>query len=561
METLTSEQIIKLLVAITLMLGLGRAFGELFRKIKQPAVVGEILAGIILGPTIFGMISPDVFRWVFPAQGEVAIALDAIVTLSIIFMLLVVGFEIDLGIVLQQGKAALLTGSIGMLLPFVLGGGVAYLFPKLFVNSLDDKVIFAVFIGTSLSISALPIIARTLMDLNIFKSKIGMMIMAASMFNDFVGWIAFSIFLGLVGSSGGHSHGMSVGWTIGLTLGFVVFMLIFMRKVVHYLLPFIQSKLSWPGGILSFGMVFALIGAAITEKIGVHSIFGAFIVGVAIGDSTHVSERTKEIINQFITNIFAPLFFVSIGLKVNFIEAFNPVVVIVILVLGFAGKVIGCGVGARWSGFGHHESMAVGFAMNARGVLEIVLGLVALNTGIIGNELFVAIIVLVLFSSVLSGPLMSIYTKDIRSYSFIDLLDSRDVVFTEAKEKQDVIRELVDITSSRHKLDKEAIYDAVMKREEAVSTGIGNYIAIPHAKVDVKKPVLAAAISKKGIDFQANDEDPARVILLLLTPVGKNELQLQLLAQVAGKFKDKEASGNLAEVKTAEEFLSKLKQI
>ncbi len=557
MNLLNSEQILMLLLAITLMLAFGRIFGELFRKIKQAAVVGEIIAGIILGPTIFGAIFPGVYDFIFPETGPVAVALEALVNLAIIFLLLVVGFEIDLGVVLKQGKAALLTGTTGILFPFLIGGSAALFLPSLFGVNTERPVMLAFFIATALAVSALPIIARTLMDLNLFKSKLGMTIMAAAMFNDFIGWIIFSVFLGLI-DAGAHSGGVTT--TIIYTLVFVFLMLFIFRKVIHKILPWIQSELSWPGGIISFVMVMALIGAAITEKIGVHSIFGAFIVGVAIGDSAHLSFRTREIVNQFITNIFAPLFFVSIGLKMNFVEAFDPVVTLVILVIGFAGKIIGCGLGAYWSGFKMNESIAVGFAMNARGVLEIVLSIFALQAGIIDPSIFVGIIILVLLSSILSGPLMSLFTKDIKSYTLTDLLSSKGVIFSHSHSREEIIKELSEKAAAVYKLNTEKILNAVWEREKLLPTGIQNHLAIPHAKVDIQKPVVLAAVSKEGIDFEANDKLPSKIIFLLLTPKNKNELQLQLLAEIASKFKYKENIENLINSNSVEEFMSNIKQ-
>ena len=540
------------------MLAFGRGFGELFRKFKQAAVVGEIIAGIILGPTIFGNISPEFYSSVFPETGAVAVSINALVSLSIIFLLLVVGFEVDLGIVLQQGRSAITIGTAGMIFPFILGGAAAYLLPDIFGIFNENKWIFPFFLGTSLAISALPIIARTLIDLNLFKTRFGMTTMAAAMFNDFTGWIIFSIFLSLAGTG---SHGYSVGVTIGLTFLFVFLILFVFRRFIHRSLLLIQSKFSWPGGIIAFVMVLALTGAIITEEIGIHSIFGAFIMGVAIGDSVHLSERTKEIVNQFITNIFAPLFFVSIGLRANFIASFDVVIVLLVLLIGFSGKIIGAGLGAFFSGFNKSESMSVGAAMNARGVLEIVLGLFALNNGLINEEIFVAIIVLVLLSSILSGPLISHFSKESRSYTFADLIDSKYIIFSNAQSKETEIKLLANIVSSKNKVESEEIFNKVWKREELIPTGIANYLAIPHAKVNVNKPVIAIAVNKKGLNFDAPDKLPAKIILLLLTPENKNELQLQLLAEIANKFKNKENVEELINSSTEEEFISKLKQV
>jgi Kef-type K+ transport system membrane component KefB/mannitol/fructose-specific phosphotransferase system IIA component (Ntr-type) len=557
MQKLGSAEIVQLLLAITLMLGFGRAFGELFRKIKQPAVVGEILAGIFLGPTIFGTIFPEIQQFIFPTVGLVTISLDAIVNLSIIFMLLVVGLEIDLAVVIKQGTAALTTGTLGMITPFIFGAAAAYFAPSIFGSQPDDLLVFSFFIGTALAISALPVIARTLMDLKLFKTKMGMTIMAAAMFNDLMGWIIFSIFLGLVGSS---SHGGTVWETIGFTLLFTFIVLIFVRKLFDKSLPYIQSRLSWPGGILAFVMVSSLVGAILTELIGVHSIFGAFIIGVALGDSVHLSEKTKFIVHQFITNIFAPLFFVSIGLKVNFIQSFDPIIVLVIIVLGFLGKIIGCGFGAKISGFNNNESLSIGFAMNSRGVLEIVLSLVAIQSGIISEEIFVAIIILVLSSSVLAGPLMSYFTKDSRKYSFMDLIDSKSIIVSDYEKKEDQIKQLCKVASDRYKLNYDEISSRVIQRENLIPTGIGNFVAIPHAKVKINKPIVTIGINKKGLDFEAPDHQLSKIIILLLTPEDKNELQLQLLADVANKFRDKEKIASLLNISSEEEFMSKIKE-
>jgi Kef-type K+ transport system membrane component KefB len=148
------------------------------------------------------------------------------------------------------------------------------------------------------------------------------------------------------------------------------------------------------------------IAAAFTEFIGIHAIFGAFILGVAFGDSEHMSERAKEIIHQFINNIFAPLFFVSIGLKVNFIANFDFMLTLAILFIAFVGKIIGSGLGARLGGFRWNESLAVGFGMNARGAMEIILGLIALENGLVNEKVFVSLVIMAIVTSMTSGPLM-----------------------------------------------------------------------------------------------------------------------------------------------------------
>jgi len=167
-----------------------------------------------------------------------------------------------------------------------------------------------------------------------------------------------------------------------------------------------NKKMAWPGGVLSLSLSLCFLAAAFTESIGIHAIFGAFMIGVALGDSKHLSEKAKEIVHQFINNIFAPLFFVGIGLKVNFLVNFDFTITIVILIIAFAGKLIGAGTGAYLGGFSKRESLAVGFGMNARGAMEIILGLIALEAGLINPTIFVSLVIMALITSMTSGPMM-----------------------------------------------------------------------------------------------------------------------------------------------------------
>lgn len=178
------------------------------------------------------------------------------------------------------------------------------------------------------------------------------------------------------------------------------------RGLLNRLLPWINKKLAWPGGLLSLSLSLCFLAAAFTEYIGIHAVFGAFIIGIALGDSEHMSERAKEIVHQFINNIFAPLFFVAIGLKVNFLANFDLWLTLVILVIAFAGKIIGSGIGTRLGGFTWRESLAAGFGMNARGAMGIILGIVALENGIINEKVFVSLVIMALITSMTSGPLM-----------------------------------------------------------------------------------------------------------------------------------------------------------
>ncbi len=403
---LTHTELIVLLLSISTMLIVSRIFAELGKRLKLPVVMGELIVGIILGPTIFGMLYPEAFDFLFPKIGNVPFAMDGIFKLSVIMLLFVAGMEVQLSLVLKQGKVAVYTSMFSMIIPFFTGFAVAWFFPEIFSisNEQGPKLLFSLFFGTALSISALPVIARILMDMNLFKTNIGMVIIASAMFNDLIGWLIFSFILSLTNTT--HSDHISLWYTVAYILGFGLFMLTIGKKIIDKTLPWMQTKLSWPGGVLSISLGICLLSAAFTESINIHAILGAFIAGIAFGDSVHLREQAREIIHQFVTNFFAPLFFVSIGLKVNFIENFNPLIVTIVLVLAFAGKVLGATIGARLGGMSRNHALAVGFGMNARGAMEIILGTLALNAGLISKPIFVALIIMALITSLTSGPLM-----------------------------------------------------------------------------------------------------------------------------------------------------------
>jgi Kef-type K+ transport system membrane component KefB len=406
MVKLAHSELIILLLSISTMLIVSRIFAELGKQFKLPVVMGELIVGIILGPTVLGMICPGVFNYLFPFHGNIPIALDGIFSLSVIMLLFVAGMEVQLPMVLKQGKVAIYTSTFSMIIPFSTGFATAWYFPDIFGIPHEENArwLFALFLGTALSISALPVIARILMDMNLFQTNIGMVIIASAMFNDLIGWLVFSLVLSLTNKAN-HEY-MSLGHTIAAILGFGIFMLTIGKKLIDKTLPWMQTKLSWPGGVLSISLGICLLSAAFTESIHIHAILGAFIAGIAFGDSVHLREQAREIIHQFVTNFFAPLFFVSIGLKVNFIENFNLQIVVIILVLAFVGKVIGATLGARLGGMTKNHSLAVGFGMNARGAMEIILGTLALNAGLISKPIFVALVIMALVTSLSSGPFM-----------------------------------------------------------------------------------------------------------------------------------------------------------
>jgi Kef-type K+ transport system membrane component KefB len=407
---LTPNDFATFLLAISTMLVLSRVGAEFGKKIGLPIVTAEIIVGVILGPTLLGNIAPHIYNRLFPftSNAGVSLALDGIFSLAVILLLFVAGLELQLAQVLRQGKTALYTGFGSMVLPFFSGFTVAWFAPQWFGIDASSRFPFAMFLGTAMSVSALPVIARILLDLNIFRTKTGMVVIAAAILNDLAGWLLFSFILSLWGPEKGTTD---ISHTIIYILAFSVFMLVIGRVLLNRILPWIQSNLSWPGGVLSFCLGFCLLCAAFTEYIHIHAILGAFIAGIAIGDSVYLEEKAREIMHQFVTNFFAPLFFVSIGLKVDFIQHFDLLIVVVVLALAFFGKVLGASLGARLGGMTRRSAMAVGCGLNARGAVEILLGSLAFDAGLITQPVFVALVIMALVTSITSAPLMLYFLR------------------------------------------------------------------------------------------------------------------------------------------------------
>ncbi len=536
MGGLSADEVTRMFLALGVLLGTARVLGELAQRFHQPAVLGEILAGVLLGPTLFGSLAPDWSAWLFPREGNNAVVLSGLSTLAIALFLLVAGMEVDLSTVWRQGRAAVSVGLLGTLVPFAIGLVAAWFAPGTLGRDPEgDRTIFALFFGTAMAISALPVIAKTLMDLGLYRTDVGMIVVSAAIFNDLAGWMIFAVILGMMGQA---SHGFDVPTTIGLTLGFAALVLTAGRWVVNRILPYLQAYTHWPGGELSFAMILALFGAAFTEWIGIHAIFGSFLVGIAVGDSEHLRERTRVIIDRFISFFFAPLFFATIGLRVNFVENFDLALVAAVLVIACAGKLIGSRLGGKLGGLPPRDAWAVGFAMNARGAMEIILGLLALQAGVIRERLFVALVVMALATSMISGPMMKSILGLKRPRRLGTTLSPRLFVRQlAATTRRGVIAELSRAGASSLPVDAETIEESAWLREQTLPTGIGNGVALPHARLDgVKEPAVVLGLSEAGVDFDAPDGGPAHLVFLIVTPKRDAGAQLEISAEIGRLF-------------------------
>jgi Kef-type K+ transport system membrane component KefB len=541
MPHLSPHDVMTMFMALAVLLGCAKLAAELMHKLGQPSILGEISVGIFLGPTVLGRFRPHVYEALFPTTGPMPIVLDTVTTLGVVFFLLTAGLEIDLRSIFRQGKSALLVSIFGVAFPLGAGFLSATVFPEyLGATPGANLLIFALFVGTALAISALPVIAKILMDLNLLRTEVGTVIISSAMFDDLVGWILFSLVLGMLHPPAGGSVTDGVKHTVILVLVFVGLTLTLGRWLFDKILPFLQAHTTWPGGVLGFIFTLTLAGAAFTEFAGIHAVFGAFVIGIAIGESGHLRKRTSEHIHQIVTNVFAPFFFASIGLRTDFVSKFHLGLTLTVIGVACVGKLIGAGWGARLGGMDRTSSLVVGLAMNARGAMEIILGILALQAGLIRESMFVALVVMALVTSLVSAPAIHFLVHRRKTLTLKDTVTaSLFLPHLAANTRLGALREMCEVAAEAVSNAPERLFRLVSERERIAASGWENELAVPYARINGLSRPLVVVAKSMGIDFDSRDGKPARLIVMILT--GDNQSQHDLLGDASELFSRKEA--------------------
>ncbi|MCC5830917.1 MAG: cation:proton antiporter, partial [Phycisphaeraceae bacterium] len=298
-----------------------------------------------------------------------------------------------------------------------------------------------------------------------------------------------------------------------------------------------------------------------TEWIGIHAIFGAFIVGVALGDSEHLRERTRQTIHQFITNIFAPVFFAGIGLRISFIEHFDLLLVLLVLFIAILTKVTGCTLGALLGGLSRREALAVGFGMTGRGAMEIILAGIAFQAELITERLFVAIVIMALVTSLLAGPAMQKILQRRQRRRLASILSERQFIpELRAWTRRDAIEEMCQVAGELLDRDPETLTERVWQRERMMPTSMGDGLAVPHARLEgLERPMIVVGRSRRGVDLDAADGKPGRILCLLLTSTNDPDSQLELLDMVARAFADEQSREDALRANSFIEFMAAIR--
>jgi Kef-type K+ transport system membrane component KefB len=388
------------LVQLSLVLAVPLCMAKLLERLSLSPLVVELLCGVLLGPSVFGMLSPDLYGRVFPALGRATQAREAVTEFGLLIFVFLAGLELRPKRLRALGLPIVWTSFFGILLPLGLGVGSVLLWPGFWRNQAQSNLpLLALFVGTILSITALPVIARILMDLNLIKTELGVIILSAAMLDDLAGWGLFAVILSNFGGAGHSGRNL---WASLVTV------LLVFGLILNLSNERIQRAVGWlnlPKDTLQLKLTFLVVltAAIFSQVAGTHATLGAFLAGVALGRIPEARKLAHDSLYRTTAGIFATLYFVSIGLKANFIANFDLWLVAFVLMLACIGKVGGVFLGATLGGKPPREALLVAVGMNARGAVGIVLTTVALDYGLIDQRIFVALIVMALATSVLSA--------------------------------------------------------------------------------------------------------------------------------------------------------------
>ncbi len=330
--------------------------------------------------------------------------LEALAWIGVIMLLLDTGLETDLGILQGVGRASAIVSSLGILIPWISGFILGWEIPSSYLANPHGRIIFALFIAVAMSISAVPVIAKILMDMDLMRRDLGMLILAAGILDDTVGWLMLSVVAGLAthGTIDLRSLG-SIAIAIVVFLGFCYFI---GANLVVRIMRWVDDRALAEHAGMSTMVGIAMVCAIVTQAIGIHAVFGAFIAGVMIGRSARLRKSDRTELEAATIGVFAPVFFAYSGLKVDLLALHGVTILVIFLVIAIAGKLIGCSGGALLAGRSWRESLAVAVGMNARGGMGIIVALLGLSLGVLTQEMYAIIIVTAIVTSLLTPPLL-----------------------------------------------------------------------------------------------------------------------------------------------------------
>ncbi|WP_224448811.1 cation:proton antiporter [Haloprofundus salilacus] len=405
---LEGEVLLTLFAQLFVILSVALLLGRLARVVGMPAVVGELLTGIVLGPSLLGIVAPGTFETLFPSTAEQFHLLEAISWLGVVFLLLTTGLEMDIDRLRRRAGSAALVSTTGVAVPFALGLGVTGLLPAFLVVDPTDRLGLALFLATAMSISAIPVIAHILVETGLAARPVGQVMLASATLTVLASWLLLSLVIGFVQS--GRFDVDAVGVSLLTLCLFTAFAFTVGRRGASAILRRAGSTDAGPRTQVAVVAAFALGAGSLTAAFGFEATLGALLAGVAVGrDALDVEAR--RVLEDVSLGVFAPLFFGTAGLRADLSLLVDPAVALVgaaLLIVATVGKLVGVTGGALVAGFGRRDALAMGVGLNARGALEIVVATIGLSLGLLTPALYTIIVLVAIVTSVLAAALLPV---------------------------------------------------------------------------------------------------------------------------------------------------------
>ena len=393
-----------LLIQIIVIVLTARTIGFLFQKINQPAVVGEMVAGILLGPSLLGVLSPQIEAFLFPVKAMGI--LQMLSQVGIILFMFAVGVELDLKPLRRQTHAVVMISHAGILVPFLLGTALSlFLFSYLPESNIPFNA-FALFMGIAMSITAFPVLARIIDERGLSKSPLGTTAIACAAVDDVSAWCILAIVIAVAKSQGLSSALL----TILLAVVFVLAMVFLIKPRADRLLGTVKNS-EVPKGVMVNVFIFVFASALFTEAIGIHALFGAFLAGIVMQNDSVLRHHIKQSIEVFTSAFLLPLFFAYTGLRtqLGLITTWQSwLICIGIILVAITGKLGGSTFAARWTGMSWHDALSIGTLMNTRGLMELIALNIGYDLGILPPQIFTMMVLMAISTTFMTGPLLSI---------------------------------------------------------------------------------------------------------------------------------------------------------
>jgi len=393
-----------LLLQIVVIVLATRIVGAVFSRIGQPAVIGEMVAGILLGPSLLGLLVPRVQAFIFPVA-----SLNALMLLSqigVILFMFVVGTELDLQSLRQKTQAAVVVSHASIVAPFFLGVAFSLLIYREVAPPQISFSAFALFMGIAMSITAFPVLARIIEDRGLTRSPLGEIAIACAAVDDLTAWCILAVVVAVVKASGLASAAV----TILLALLFIAIMLFLVRPQAARILRVEVDKESHSEGLVAAVLTFVFVSALFTEIIGIHTLFGAFLAGVVLPTQSRVRTFLRERLATFSSAFLLPLFFAFTGLRtqIGLLDRWTDWLICGGLIgIAIVGKLGGSMLAARWTGMGWKQAFSVGVLMNTRGLVELIVLNMGYDLGILSPRIFTMMVVMALVTTFMTGPMLS----------------------------------------------------------------------------------------------------------------------------------------------------------